>query len=78
MIRVLLADDQALLRAGLRMLIESERDMELAGEASDGQQAVELARRETPDVVLMDLCMPNVDGLAATRTIVAHPELEEV
>jgi DNA-binding NarL/FixJ family response regulator len=78
MIRVLLADDQALVRAGLRMLIESEADLELAGEASDGGQAVELARREMPDVVLMDLSMPEVDGLAATRRIVADPELATV
>jgi DNA-binding NarL/FixJ family response regulator len=75
MIRIVLADDQALVRSGLRMLIAGESDMELAGEAADGAEAVEVARRETPDVVLMDLSMPGVDGLAATRLIVATPEL---
>jgi DNA-binding NarL/FixJ family response regulator len=77
-IRILLADDQALVRAGLRMLIESEPDLELAGEASNGAEAVELARRETPDVVLMDLSMPEVDGLTALRQIGADPELAGV
>jgi RNA polymerase sigma factor (sigma-70 family) len=78
MIRILLADDQALVRAGLKMLIESQTGMELAGEAADGAEAVELARLESPDVVLMDLSMPNVGGLEATRRIVATPELAEV
>jgi RNA polymerase sigma factor (sigma-70 family) len=78
MIRVLLADDQALVRAGLRMLIESQTDLELAGEASNGARAVEVARRETPDVVLMDLSMPELDGLAATRAIVSDAELAGV
>jgi RNA polymerase sigma factor (sigma-70 family) len=75
MIRVLLADDQALVRAGLRMLIESEPDLELVGEASNGAEALDLARLATPDVVLMDLNMPEVDGLAATRSIAADPQL---
>jgi DNA-binding NarL/FixJ family response regulator len=74
MIRVVVADDQALVRAGLKMLIASESDMELAGEAAHGVEAVEVARRERPDVVLMDLSMPGVDGLAATRLIAASPE----
>jgi DNA-binding NarL/FixJ family response regulator len=78
MIRVLLADDQALVRAGLRMLIESEPDLELVGEASNGAEAFELARREAPDVVLMDLNMPDVDGLAGTRSIAAGPQLAGV
>jgi DNA-binding NarL/FixJ family response regulator len=77
-IRVLLADDQALIRAGLRVLIESQADMELVGEASDGAEAVELAQRELPDVIVMDVSMPEVDGLAATRRIVAEPELAAV
>jgi DNA-binding NarL/FixJ family response regulator len=70
-IRVLLADDQALVRAGFRVLIESEPDLEVVGEAADGQEAYELALAEQPDVVLMDIRMPNVDGIGATTRIVA-------
>jgi DNA-binding NarL/FixJ family response regulator len=68
-IRVALADDQALVRAGFRMIVESQSDMQIAGEAEDGQHAVELIRRERPDVVLMDIRMPRMDGLAATREV---------
>jgi DNA-binding NarL/FixJ family response regulator len=68
-IRVALADDQALVRAGFRMIVESQPDMQIAGEAEDGQHAVELIRRERPDVVLMDIRMPRMDGLAATREV---------
>jgi DNA-binding NarL/FixJ family response regulator len=68
-IRVALADDQALVRAGFRMIVESQPDMQIAGEAGDGQDAVELIRRERPDVVLMDIRMPRMDGLAATREV---------
>jgi DNA-binding NarL/FixJ family response regulator len=68
-IRVALADDQALVRAGFRMIVESQSDMQIAGEAGDGQHAVELIRRERPDVVLMDIRMPRMDGLAATREV---------
>ncbi|MEU7973521.1 response regulator transcription factor [Micromonospora sp. NPDC049089] len=75
MIRVLIADDQDLVRLGLRALVESEDDLALAGEASDGLRAVELARRERPDVVLMDIRMPGIDGIEATRRIVADPDL---
>lgn len=78
MIRVLLADDQTLIRKGLRMLIESEEDLQFVGEAGDGVEALELARSESPDVILMDLRMPEVDGLEATRHIVADPLLSRV
>ncbi|MEK8107619.1 response regulator transcription factor [Micromonospora sp. M12] len=74
-IRVLIADDQDLVRLGLRALVESEDDLALAGEAADGLRAVELARRERPDVVLMDIRMPGIDGIEATRRIVADPDL---
>jgi DNA-binding NarL/FixJ family response regulator len=71
-IRVLLADDQALLRAGFRMIIEAQQDMEVVGEAADGAQAVELARRLLPHVVLMDVRMPRMDGIEATGRITAR------
>jgi DNA-binding NarL/FixJ family response regulator len=77
-IRVLLADDQALIRAGLRVLLEAASDLQVVGEAVDGQQAVDLARRERADVVLMDIRMPGVDGLAATRRIAADDDLAGV
>ncbi|MGW0117511.1 response regulator [Streptomyces sp. NPDC003327] len=77
-IRVLLADDQALLRSAFRVLVDSEPDMEVVGEAADGAQAVDLARAERPDVVLMDIRMPGTDGLAATRSITADPDLSAV
>jgi DNA-binding NarL/FixJ family response regulator len=69
MIRVLIADDQALVRGGFRVLVASEADMEVVGEASDGAEAVAVARATSPDVVLMDVRMPGVDGLEATRVI---------
>jgi len=77
MIRVLIADDQDLVRLGLRTLVESEDDMAVAAEAPDGLAAVEAARRERPDVVLMDIRMPGIDGIEATRRIVADPTLSE-
>jgi DNA-binding NarL/FixJ family response regulator len=77
-IDVVIADDQALVRAGFRLLLESEDDIRVAGEARDGREAVAVARRHRPDVVLMDIRMPGLDGLAATREIVAAPDLREV
>jgi len=78
LIDVLIADDQALVRAGFRLLLETEDGIRVVGEAQDGREAVELARRERPDVVLMDIRMPQLDGLAATREIVASPGLDGV
>lgn len=69
MIRVLIADDQALVRGGFRVILDSEADIEVVGEAIDGQQAVELAAALTPDVVLMDIRMPGMDGIAATKRL---------
>jgi DNA-binding NarL/FixJ family response regulator len=70
-ISVLLADDQSLLRRGFRMILEAEGDLSVAAEAGTGEEAVEAARRHTPDVVLMDIRMPGTDGIEATRQIVA-------
>jgi DNA-binding NarL/FixJ family response regulator len=78
MIRVVLADDQALIRAGFRVLLEVAGDIEVVGEAINGEQAVELARGERADVVLMDIRMPGVDGLEATRRIAAADDLAGV
>jgi DNA-binding NarL/FixJ family response regulator len=70
-IRILIADDQPLVLAGLRTILQAEADMEVTGEARDGDQAVRLAAELTPDVVLLDIRMPGTDGIAATRLIVA-------
>ncbi|MBU6532249.1 response regulator transcription factor [Streptomyces mayonensis] len=74
-IRVLLADDQALLRATFRILIDSDPGMTVVAEAADGREAIELTRAHAPDVVLMDLRMPDTDGLTATADICARPDL---
>jgi len=74
-IGVVLADDQVLLRAGLRALLDAEPDLTVLGEASDGREAVELVRALRPDVVLMDIRMPGTDGLEATRLVSADPDL---
>ena len=78
MIRVVLADDQQLVRAGFRALLDHETDVEVVGEAATGSQAVELVRRERPDVVLMDIRMPDGDGLWATARLAADPALAGV
>jgi DNA-binding NarL/FixJ family response regulator len=70
-LRILIADDQALVRAGFKMILDAEDDLDVVGEAADGAEAVELARRLKPDVVLMDIRMPELDGIEATRRVVA-------
>jgi DNA-binding NarL/FixJ family response regulator len=71
MIRVLLCDDQALVRSGFRMILDAREDLEVVGEAEDGLQAIALARKLDPDVILMDVRMPELDGVEATRRLVA-------
>jgi DNA-binding NarL/FixJ family response regulator len=78
MIRVAVADDQMLVRSGFSVLLGSTTDIEVVGEASDGAEAVAVALRELPDVVLMDSRMPGVDGLTATRTLTADPRAADV
>ncbi len=74
MIRVAVADDEAFVRSGFSALLNAEPDIEVTGEACDGAEAVALVRRTSPDVVVLDVRMPNVDGIAATRALVADPE----
>ncbi|GAB3799420.1 response regulator transcription factor [Humibacter antri] len=78
MIRVLLADDQALIREGFRSILERDPDIEVVGEAADGDTAVRLARELVPDVVLMDIRMPGIDGIQATRVIAHEKALADV
>jgi DNA-binding NarL/FixJ family response regulator len=70
-IRVLLCDDQALVRSGFRMILEARKDIDVVGEAEDGVEAVELAQRRSPDVILIDIRMPRLDGVEATRRLIA-------
>jgi DNA-binding NarL/FixJ family response regulator len=78
MIRTALADDQALVRSGFAALLDAEDDITVVGEAADGAQAVRLAARQKPDVLLMDIRMPGLDGIGATRKIAADPALADV
>src|SRR5438552_2946561 len=77
-ISILLADDQPLLRRGFRMILEAEADLTVVGEAGNGEEAFELARRHTPDVALMDIRMPGTDGIEATQRITAAGPLPKV
>jgi DNA-binding NarL/FixJ family response regulator len=77
-IRLLIADDQALVRGGFRMILDAQPDMEVVGEANNGREALELARSLAPDVVLMDIRMPELDGLEAARRLLVNPDAPRV
>jgi DNA-binding NarL/FixJ family response regulator len=72
-VRIVIADDQAMIRTGLRLVIATQADLEVVAEAADGRAAVDLVRRERPDIVLLDIAMPRMDGIAAAREILADP-----
>jgi len=76
--KLVIADDEAMVRTGLRMLIESEHDLEVVGEAADGHEAIEVTRRMRPDLVLMDIRMPRIDGLAAARRVLELPHAPRI
>ena len=78
MIRVVIADDEAIVRSGLRLILEGHEAISVVAEATDGARAIELVRRHRPDVVLMDIRMPRVDGLEATRRLAADPSTQEI
>jgi DNA-binding NarL/FixJ family response regulator len=78
MMRVLVADDQAMVRAGVRLILESQGDIEVAGEAADGEETIAAVKRLHPDVVLMDIRMPRLDGIAATRRLIEDDPLLQV
>ncbi|MFD1930342.1 response regulator [Nonomuraea mangrovi] len=78
MLKVVIADDEDLIRTGLRIIVDSEQDLTVVGEAADGAEVLPVVRRERPDVVLMDVRMPRVDGIQATRQLVALPEPPKV
>ena len=78
MIRILIADDQMLVRAGFRSLLDAEDDFEVVGEAADGEEAIQLSREHAPEIVLMDIRMPGLDGLEASRHILGDPALEGI
>lgn len=76
--RLVIADDEAMVRSGLRLLVDSEPDLEVVGEAADGLEALDVAARTSPDVVLMDIRMPKLDGLAAARRMLERPDAPRV
>jgi DNA-binding NarL/FixJ family response regulator len=76
--RIVIADDQAMVRAGLRMVVDSDPGMEVVGEASDGREAIAVARRTRPDIILMDISMPRLDGLSAAKELLDTPSPPKV